>query len=491
MSDINNYVNSSLAPILGVADIWKEKTGMEWSQAKALGLTDGSYEKNMELLKRLKLGRGEDIPFLYDGKDLQEINIVAPKDKRVRQQQTVIKKGNYEGDLPYAIVDKEINKMYLFNDEHNLVGQENVITGRDNKDVDTGLSHKSWAQLEHNAGASNDDYYKYLDKTDQQVTPSGIFTIGAHRDNVTEDPSLLGRVYNMMPWRKERREMIKKQREKAYGKEGKLMTLIDENGVASSKAIHGTGYDDRIQALASAASDGRDMSNGCINVSGETMCFETLEDGSKVFIMPEETDGLLYKKNRETITDLHGKERNVRNFEGITDLVEGKRKLAEMARVSGLNLDKDKLNFIAAVAAKETSFGKDRNINLNDLKHPIDLFQKVGSNLKYAVDNGAYSLGLGDSGGVFQIGHEDFKDYLPENYDWQNPLDQMKVLSNYYDSNIEEAKRFRTQGGKVVTPSRKLYDLYNAGGFNKTSNQSDKFEEYFKILREYGTLSND
>jgi hypothetical protein len=39
-----------------VSQIWKEKTGKDWSEAKSLGLSDGSAASNMALLKKLKSG---------------------------------------------------------------------------------------------------------------------------------------------------------------------------------------------------------------------------------------------------------------------------------------------------------------------------------------------------------------------------------------------------------------------------------------------------
>ena len=36
-----------------VAQQWKEKTGLEWSEAKRLGFTDGSYEGNIKLASQL------------------------------------------------------------------------------------------------------------------------------------------------------------------------------------------------------------------------------------------------------------------------------------------------------------------------------------------------------------------------------------------------------------------------------------------------------
>jgi hypothetical protein len=44
------------APAKTVSQIWKEKTGKDWSEAKKLGLSDGSAASNMALLKKLKSG---------------------------------------------------------------------------------------------------------------------------------------------------------------------------------------------------------------------------------------------------------------------------------------------------------------------------------------------------------------------------------------------------------------------------------------------------
>lgn len=43
-------------PAKTVSQIWKEKTGKDWSEAKKLGLSDGSAASNMALLKKLKSG---------------------------------------------------------------------------------------------------------------------------------------------------------------------------------------------------------------------------------------------------------------------------------------------------------------------------------------------------------------------------------------------------------------------------------------------------
>jgi len=44
------------APSKTVSQIWKEKTGMDWSEAKKRGLSDGSAKSNLALLAKLKSG---------------------------------------------------------------------------------------------------------------------------------------------------------------------------------------------------------------------------------------------------------------------------------------------------------------------------------------------------------------------------------------------------------------------------------------------------
>jgi hypothetical protein len=44
-------------PAKTVSQIWKEKTGKDWSEAKKLGLSDGSASSNLALLKKLKSGQ--------------------------------------------------------------------------------------------------------------------------------------------------------------------------------------------------------------------------------------------------------------------------------------------------------------------------------------------------------------------------------------------------------------------------------------------------
>lgn len=60
-----------------VSQVWKDKTGMSWSEAKNLGLSDGSASSNMRLLKKLQSGEiNKD--FIAEAKAKKDIAFVAP-----------------------------------------------------------------------------------------------------------------------------------------------------------------------------------------------------------------------------------------------------------------------------------------------------------------------------------------------------------------------------------------------------------------------------
>ena len=52
----SQVVNNNLTTGPTVSQLWKEKTGTSWSEAKSLGLTDGSASANLDLMKKLKSG---------------------------------------------------------------------------------------------------------------------------------------------------------------------------------------------------------------------------------------------------------------------------------------------------------------------------------------------------------------------------------------------------------------------------------------------------
>jgi hypothetical protein len=60
-----------------VSQVWKDKTGMSWSEAKNLGLSDGSASSNMRLLKKLQSGEiNKD--FIAEARAKKDIAFIAP-----------------------------------------------------------------------------------------------------------------------------------------------------------------------------------------------------------------------------------------------------------------------------------------------------------------------------------------------------------------------------------------------------------------------------
>lgn len=423
-----------------VSDMWKNKTGLDWSEAKAKGYTDGSYSSNIKLLHSLQNNTQAEIP--TEEKNIEEISMIAPKDIRVRQQQTLVKQGDYNNNKNYAIVDKGDNKIYYFGTDHNVKSAENIITGKDNLDSDRGLSMKQWYQIPENKDKTHEDYFKYLDDKNLQITPSGEFTIGEHRTNVTQNPSQLGRLINL--FRPERAEQIEKSRTDAYGKKGELFTMVDTNGVPISKAIHGTNYENRVQALDQNNSDNRNLSNGCINIKGNSMCFDILEDGSKVFVMPEESKSLIKPKDKEKAIKYGSR------------LDSSSRYIEEVLNENNITNDKGLVNFITALREKESKSGTSK-------------FSKY-------IEPLANQLDMVKSNGDFQINPDsEFSKYLPKNYDNSNIKDQIKAVVNFYNDHK-----------KNLNPTE-MYNLYNTGSSAKKSPYTKKFQE---ILDHVNIINN-
>jgi len=69
-----------------VSELWKEKTGTSWAEAKKQGLTDGSMEKNLKVLKDLKAGKydkKESVDRLPTKKVTSVDNPVTDKEKEI------------------------------------------------------------------------------------------------------------------------------------------------------------------------------------------------------------------------------------------------------------------------------------------------------------------------------------------------------------------------------------------------------------------------
>ena len=299
----------------------------------------------------------------------------------------------------FTIIDKSDNHAYYFDPSGKTLGVETVITGKSKNDRDKGLSMKEF--FKQNNTTDHEAYFKYLEDNNYQTTPTGHYTIGAQRENVTENPDKVGDFINSV-FRPERKSQIEANRIRDYGRQGKLMTLIDDNGVPSSKAIHGTANPNREAALADPFAD-RAMSNGCININGESICFNTLDKGSQVYI----TNGL-------TTVDKQIEK-------APKEFTKTKKKVARQLDASGIPYDDEKLNFIATVSEKESEGGRGR---FAQIENAVPYFSK--------------------STGSFQINPETFKDYLPENYSGSY-ADQVKAVSNFHDNTTGTAEQKYSQ----------------------------------------------
>lgn len=215
--------------------------------------------------------------------------------KLVQDQVDYVMQNRAKNDtLPFAVVDKKSNNIAYYDRYGKIKGFEPVITGADNKDVDVAPSMKEFNAMYNVKG--NKDYFNYLKATGQKITPAGIYT--AHlRENQLDEPGNRAVHYVKNLLNPNREEQVRSHRIEAYGPQNKIFTLTDESGRGISKAIHGTGYEERIDALNNPNIRNKDLSNGCINVGGKTICFDALRSNSKVYILPEEKDDIVrYKK---------------------------------------------------------------------------------------------------------------------------------------------------------------------------------------------------
>jgi hypothetical protein len=222
----------------------------------------------------------------------------AYRNKLVQDQVDYVMQNRAKNDtLPFAVVDKKSNNIAYYDRYGKIKGFEPVITGADNKDVDVAPSMKEFNAMYNVKG--NKDYFNYLKATGQKITPAGIYT--AHlRENQLDEPGNRAVHYVKNLLNPSREEEVRAHREEAYGRQNKIFTLTDESGRGISKAIHGTGYDERIEALNNPNIRNKDLSNGCINVGGKTICFDALRSNSKVYILPEETDNIVKYKPAST-----------------------------------------------------------------------------------------------------------------------------------------------------------------------------------------------
>jgi hypothetical protein len=383
------------------------------------GIKDG--DKNKEPIKKIETTETPIKEF-----NLPEVDVFGYiEPERIKNQKEVIQKNNPKNN--YGIIDKKDNKIYYYNPQGKLILSENVITGKSNNDVDQGLSMKDW--FKKTGSTNHEDYFKYLEQNKYQTTPSGVFNISGVKEDVATDPNKLGRFINF--FRPERAKEIRDSRIRDYGEGQKMLTLKSEYGIGSSKAMHGTANPVRVNAFNTQGSD-KNLSNGCINVNGQTRCFDLLGKNSSMYILPEENQNILYPINKEELKGINSK-----------NILETKKRIKESLLNSKLPVDEDRLNFLTSVAEKETKGGRSLNAKIQDYLPSF----------------------LAHSKGAFQINPESFKDYLPENYSGDFN-DQVKSVNNFYDKNYKNEKGY--------TNPDELYQKYSGdthGDYSDTFNK--------------------
>lgn len=262
--------------------VWEETTGLEWSDARERGLTDGSAEQNLSLMRRL-MEEGD-----FVTQDIEPVQLYALANEKVKgyQKENFIDKG-VNPDENYAIVDKDINKMYLFNPNHKLIGAEPVVTGADTGDAFVAPSMNGYLRSDLAEDLNNDgnlnakDYFQYLEQNKQRVTPNGVYYVDNYRDDVLNPRGKKARLLSFFS--KDYEDKIKNARSKSYG-DGRMLTLTDKYNRGQSFAVHTTGDSLRNARIDKGEGDRR-MSNGCINVGGRSMCFDNLREGSQLHVI--------------------------------------------------------------------------------------------------------------------------------------------------------------------------------------------------------------
>ena len=375
--------------------------------------------------------------------DTAIVSGISPESTRVKRQVEYIKNNNFETTKNnYAVINKKSNKIYYYSPKHELIAAENLITGASNFDRDYSISMKDYFDLKENKGKTHDDYFAYLKANDSKVTPAGHFTIASLREGVNTNQKskkvqLLDYTKDIISGDKigQRNEDIETSRTIDYGPTGQMFTLRSDEGVYSSKAIHGTGNPNRIAIFDKAEEYNnpidRDASNGCINVDGNSICFDTLSKKSSIYILPENSDELVTVKKK-----------SISNGDVI---FRSKSKIYNSLKAKGLEVDDDMVNFISAVHGAESSFGTNKLIKTQD------------------------KLPFFKSDGEFQINKDTFEKYLPKNY------------TNTFDMGVEAVYNFYKQN---KTSPELLYGLYNTGEFRESPNN----EKFMKI---YGHVKDN
>ena len=387
----------------------------------------------------------------------------------------------------FGVVDKENNVMYYVNPNGEIIGHENVITGATNTDRETAPSMKEY-------GKTANEYYDYLKNTNQRVTPAGKFTLYSNNNNsvgkphslwdraigalpfvddvrlnTLDDPSLMHAIYNEMPWREEENKEYYDHRRESYGPSGNMFRMISQYGVPSSKGVHGTGNENRITALNNQGAN-RNLSNGCINVGGKTMCFDMLGNKSNLYVLPETqmetpiSKAIVKNKTEKYQSFVNNKDLNV-SRQDIQNTKNTKNKISEIINTSGINATPEEINFATAVAQKETKGG-------------TSLLNKLESVLP-----GFSSYGLYEQ-------KEDFP-YLKG----KSPNDEVASTQAVIDF-YRDMQRKYPELKNDITKNEKLYSTYNSGrtDWDKGIYHGKDFRKILQSLNEYedgGVIKDD
>jgi hypothetical protein len=271
----------------------------------------------------------------------------------MRQENYIKRAEGPKAKQPYAIVDKIGNVIRYYDVNHNMVKEENVITGESNKDVDKELSWDEFMRV--HPTANKNAYIDYLQATNNKTTPSGLFKLH-YKDDVLENPSTKGKIADMIiPGH---RQKTIDARSHTYGNSGKMFTFTSQYGIPSSKAIHGTGYEDRLAAFTNGTD--RNLSNGCINVNGKTICFDFLKENSNLYILPEEQGANNIVTFKPTLSSNSGRIDPTRNIsrERVNEIRQTKKNFNNINKAANLGMNDRELNFATSVAEKESKGGR-------------------------------------------------------------------------------------------------------------------------------------
>ena len=271
----------------------------------------------------------------------------------MRQENYIKRAEGPKAKQPYAIVDKIGNVIRYYDVNHNMVKEENVITGESNKDVDKELSWDEFMRV--HPTADKNAYIDYLQATNNKTTPSGLFKLH-YKNNLLENPSTKGKIADMIiPGH---RQKTIDARSHTYGNSGKMFTFISQYGIPSSKAIHGTGYEDRLAAFTNGTD--RNLSNGCINVNGKTICFDFLKENSNLYILPEEQGANNIVTFKPALSSNSGRIDPTRNIsrERVNEIRQTKKNFNNINKAANLGMNDRELNFATSVAEKESKGGR-------------------------------------------------------------------------------------------------------------------------------------